>query len=198
MKVIGLCGGSGSGKGAVGDVFQRFGALVIDTDALYHKMTSGQSECLDALVREFGDDIVHNGALDRKKLSSIVFYGDGAKARLEKLNGISHKFILDEVRRIIADGASRGFRYAVVDAPLLFESGFDSECDVTVAVVANTETRIARIMARDGISREKAELRIASQHTDEWLIENSDFVVRNDNGISLLEEQVKIIFDQIR
>ena len=155
MKIIGLCGGSGSGKGSVCRLFAEYSILSIDTDSVYRKMTEGDSECMRALKAAFGEKISQeDGSLDRKALRALVFSADDAKKNREVLNAITHKFILDETRRIIERERIRGAAAVIVDAPLLFESGFDRECDVIVSVIADEDTRISRIVLRDGISED--------------------------------------------
>lgn len=191
MKVIGLCGGSGSGKGFVSKIFLEYGIPSIDTDVVYRELTSQMTPCLRALVEEFGDDIVTaEGLLDRRRLSQLVFIGDGSEKRLQKLNEISHKFILDETRKRLSEYEKAGFTAAIVDAPVLFESGFDKECDAIVAVLAKREIRIARIIARDGISKETADLRINSQIDDDKLTTLCDYVITNNGDIDSLRISV--------
>lgn len=198
MFVIGLCGGSGSGKGSVCDIFCKYGIDSIDTDALYHEITSAPSECLTALKNEFGSEIItESGSLNRPRLASIVFSGEGADKRLNRLNEISHKFILDETRRRLDEYRQYGAVATIVDAPALFESGFDSECDLLICVVSDREKRVGRIMSRDCISREKAEARIASQIPDEELIARCDFLIRNDGDLNNLQDEVKNVLNQI-
>ena len=197
MKVIGLCGGSGSGKGSVGGFFTDDGIPVIDTDAIYHDLISRESPCLFELVAEFGDGIVKDGALDRRALASIVFKS-GNENKLDKLNKIAHLHILSEARRMLSEYEKRGYTHAVVDAPLLFESGFDSECDAIVSVISNKELRISRIMARDGIDRASAERRIASQASDEYLIGRSDYVIYNNGTLGELELVTRTVMSEIK
>ena len=199
MKIIGLCGGSGSGKGTVCDIFRTLGIPSVDTDAVYHQLTSGPSDCLEALKNEFGDSIVsESGSLNRRALAAIVFSEDGNGERLNTLNTIAHKFILNEARKRLESFASEGFEYAIVDAPLLYESGFDKECNVIIGVIADFETRIERIMLRDGISREAASNRIAAQMTDEELINRCDFIISNDSDIDSLDKKVTEVLNKIR
>ena len=191
MKVIGLCGGSGSGKAAVSALFLKQGIPSIDTDGIYRELTSKDSACLRALSLEFGEEIIStDGSLNRKALSKIVFTGDGAKSRLTRLNEISHKFILDEARARLTEYQKQGVKAAIVDAPVLFESGFNTECDVIVAVLADKEVRVNRIMLRDGIDRESAISRINSQLTDEWLASHADYVIENNSDLATLENRV--------
>ena len=188
MKVIGLCGGSGSGKGMVSGIFLEIGIPSIDTDAVYREMTLSDSSCMRALRQEFGDEVVNSlGGLDRTRLGSIVF---NDPSRLKILNKIAHSFILDETRRRIAIYRDEGFPAAIVDAPVLFESGFDLECEEVICVIADKESRIKRIMSRDRITREAAEKRIASQMPDEILISKCDHVIYNNSDIESLREEI--------
>ena len=191
MKVIGLCGGSGSGKGTVAEIFSVFGIPSIDTDKVYHELTSRKSECLDALVNEFGNGILNDaGGLDRRALSSIVF-GDGAAAvRRQTLNEITHKFVLERARNILKDFEDMGAKAAIVDAPLLFESGFDKECDIIIAVIADINVRIKRIMARDGITERSATLRVKTQLPDDYLSMRADYVIDNSGSLDDVEKNV--------
>ena len=171
MKVIGLCGGSGSGKGVVSGIFAAHGIPVIDTDAIYHSLTSAPSSCLDALREEFGEDIIKDDALYRPALAKIVFASENA--------------------------AEQGKRLCVVDIPLLFESGFDKECDLTVAVIADREIRIERIVMRDGISREAAEQRINSQISDDRLKELAHRYIINSTDKAHLDSEVCAIINEM-
>ena len=195
FKVLGLCGGSGSGKSAASVFFAKSGYLPINADIVYRELTDKCSPCLDALVCAFGNDILNSHAtLDRKKLAEIVF---SDKNKLSELNHITHKFILDEIRNIISKAKEDGYRGALVDAPLLYESGFDSECDFIIAVVADLDIRIARITDRDSISVDAAIKRISSQKTDTELRDLADFVIENNADIYALEHEVAKIISKI-
>ena len=189
--VIGLCGSSGAGKGYVSSVFSSFGALHIDTDAVYHALLEPvrgkPSQCVRAVAKEFGDSVLDGARLDRKALGDIVFT-DSEKR--EALNGITHKFIKRETVKLIK---STSCPFAVVDAPLLFESSFDKLCDFTVCVTADLETKIERIMKRDGISREAAQRRIASQKSDEELVSACDFAIDNSRGRDVTDDVARIL-----
>ena len=197
MKIIGLCGGSGSGKGTVSSLFNRFGVIAIDTDRVYHEITSHPSECLISLAREFGSEIVKNGALDRAKLREIVFDPLYSDIRLARLNEITHKYVIAETERLIIEYDMAGRKGVIIDAPLLFESGLDKRCDVVISVVANSEVRIARIMLRDGISLESARRRIDSQIPDSVLIQKSDYVICNDGDLDHLYGEVLSVHNKI-
>ena len=197
MIIVGLCGGSGSGKGAVCSVFESLGYPAIDTDELYHGLTSSDSECLRELVSRFGERIIKNGALDRRALADIVFSEDKTGESLRDLNRIAHKHVLDETRRIILDYSNGGRKMVVVDAPVLFESGFDRECDLTLAVLAERDIRIKRVMSRDNITYREAERRIDAQHTDAWLRENATKVVENNSDTKALRLAVTDLITDI-
>ena len=198
MKIIGLCGGSGSGKGSVSRLFAGYSILSIDTDSVYRKMTEGDSECMRALKVAFGEKIAQeDGSLDRKALRELVFSVDDAEKNREILNNITHKFILDETRRIIEGERMRGAVAVIVDAPLLFESGFDRECDVIVSVISDEDIRVSRIVLRDGISEDDARKRIKGQLSDEELIKRSDYVVYNNADLVSLQVQVVDLYKKI-
>ena len=198
MKVIGLCGGSGSGKGTVARLFRKYDIVSLDTDKIYHELTSQKSECLDSLVAEFGVGILNaEGALDRRALAAMVFSSDGAKIKQERLNKIAHFYVLAEVRKRISELQRTGVRAVMVDAPLLFESGFDSECERIIAVTAEKGVRIARIVERDGISKEAAAARNSAQLPDEYIVERSDYNIVNDGDIAELERRVEAVAHEI-
>ena len=194
-KIIGLCGGSGSGKGTVGKTFSDNGYLVIDTDKVYRELTDTSSPCLLALIDEFGREILNsNGGLDRKKLASVVFSN---RKKHTRLNEISHKFVLREVREKISTSLDK-YCGAVVDAPMLYESGFDKECDCVLAVICDREARIERIILRDNIPRDAAIKRIDSQITDAELISKADFVIENNSDLNSLKLQVEDIIKKLK
>ncbi len=199
MKIVGLVGGSGVGKGTVCSVFKKYNFASIDTDAVYHKLTSTpDSACLAALKEAFGSEIItSDGVLDRRALSGIVF-AEGAEEKRELLNKIAHKYVLDEVRRQIPVFEKEGYFAVLVDAPLLFESGFDKECDIILCVIAPKNARIERIILRDGISKEAAEARISAQLSDEYLKEHSDIVIYNDKTLSELEAEIEKIVKKLK
>lgn len=197
MKVIGLCGGSGSGKGEVARLFLRKGIPSIDTDAVYREITSHKGECLSALALEFSEDILtHDGKLNRPYLANLVFSDKGGE-RLSRLNEITHKYILDETRRRLKHYSDIGINYAIVDAPALFESGFDRECELIISVIAERERRIERIISRDGIDRCRAESRINSQISDGELIKRSDIVIYNLSDLDELSRQVDLAYEKM-
>lgn len=195
MKVIGLCGSSGSGKGYVSRTFLKFGVPSIDTDRVYREITTKKgTPCLCELVLEFGEQILDtNGELDKKALASIVFEGEGSRERLDKLNKITHKHIKMDTEKILSEYKNEGKRAVIIDAPVLFESGFDKMCHFTVCVTAPYDLKLERIISRDKIAKEKAEARLKNQLTDDELIRLSTYQIDNSNCeiISQIENILK-------
>ena len=195
MLVIGLTGPSGAGKGEVASLFGKLGVPSVDTD-LASRETSGKgSPCLDELVRVFSPDILKaDGTLDRKKLASIVF---NDREKLAILNGITHKYILEYTNARLAGFEKDGCRAAIVDAPLLFEAGWDKNCDITVGVTANKETRIKRIRKRDGITRKQALERLKNQHNSSYYVSKCTYSLKNDGNVAELEKKVRALYSSV-
>ena len=199
MKIIGLCGGSGCGKGMVSSLFLKLGIPSIDTDLVYKEITSFRSSCIEALIEAFGESIANeDGSLNREVMRSKVFFDQNKESNIKLLNRITHKFILDETRKRIDQYEAKGKNAVIVDAPLLFESEFDKLCDVTVAVIADEDKRIDRIMSRDGISYDHAKNRINSQLSTSELIKKVDLVIENNGDINELSSKVTKIYDYIK
>ena len=198
MKVIGLCGGSGSGKGVVSSLFASRGIPNIDTDAVYRQLISGDGPCTKALSDEFGNEIISSdGSVNRRVLANIVFSSENSDYKLKKLNSIAHKFILDQTRKKLDEFKTLGFKAAIVDAPVLFESGFDKDCDFIISVIADAKIRVERIIVRDNIDKISAEARIAKQLSNEELISRSNYVIENNSDLQSLEKKVNEIADLI-
>lgn len=199
LKIIGLCGGSGSGKGTVSKLFAELGVQCVDADAVYREITSADSPCLRVLTDRYGKRILNtDGGLDRRKLSEIVFLSDNSQNEREALNSITHKFVIDRIDGIISEKRKLGITAFLVDAPLLFESGYNKKCDIIIAVIADEDVRMSRIIARDGIGKKEAMARIRSQHSNEYLINNSQYIIFNNTSeILTLKKQVTEIAKKI-
>lgn len=190
---IGLTGPTGAGKGTVAAAFARFGVPSIDTDKVYHDLLIPPSECLGELVGRFGQDILHpDGTLDRRALARRVF-DEGDERDHDDLNRITHRYVLDMVRACCAGLDKAGVRAVLVDAPLLYESGFDKECGRVLAVLADADVRRARIMARDGITGAQAQSRMDAQQPDDFYTGRADEVIYNNGDLSLLDDAAAAI-----
>ena len=155
---------------------------------MYHRLIEEPSPCVEALVKEFGEGILSGGIVDRNVLRSIVFADETKRKRL---NEISHAFVTEELNKCLSETETRGVPFAVIDAPLLLESGLDGICDMVVAVIADRAIRLQRIIKRDGITLEAAKERIDKQISDEELARRCDAVIRNESSIADLEKQCK-------
>ena len=200
--LIGLCGRSGSGKGTVASFFEKYGVPSVDTDAVWREMTgpsreSGKTaECVTALAEVFGADAAAaDGSLNRDFIRSLVFAGDGAEKR-DLLNRTSHPFIIKETLKRAEELGVRGARAVIVDAPLLFESGLDGMCDLIIAADAPDDVLIERIVARDGVSPERAAERLAAQKRPEEL--PVDLLIDTDRSLSSIEKDVEVIAEIIK
>ena len=173
--IIGITGGTGSGKTTLLNLIRDHGGLVLDCDAIYHKLLSTDTDLLNAIAQRF-PGTVEDGTLNRKKLGAIVFADEDA---LQDLNRITHGAVKQEVLRQLSQKPA----LAAIDAIGLFEGGLGELCDVTVAVTAPKEARIHRLIVRDGITEEYARKRIAAQHDDDWFRERCDHILVNDGKI---------------
>ena len=187
--LVGLCGRSGAGKGYVASLFSLFGIPSVDTDAVYRTLTAPSqslSPCMKALRDRFGDGIVcPDNSLNRPALRALVFGGDGTS--LNDLNAISHRFILLETERIADALAERGADVVLIDAPELYESGFDKKCARVVCVTAPEDVSIRRITERDGLSPADAKRRLDAQMSNEELRARADYAVENDGSPAIFD-----------
>ncbi len=186
--IVGITGGSGTGKSTACRFFEQKGWLIIDADSVAREVCSKGTKCLQEIKSEFGEKIIdENGNLKRKELGEIVF---ADKSRLDKLNSITHKYIVEEIK----NRAKNKDRNIVIDAPLLLETGLDGICDKTLCVLADEDIRISRICKRDSISVETAKNRIASQKDDSYYRDRCDFWVMNNGTEDELTMEMSKIF----
>ncbi len=185
-KLIGVCGQTGAGKSTVCAYLKKLGAEIIDTDRIAREVVSPGSPVLPALAEAFGGDILlPDGTLDRKTLAARAFSSPDAA---ERLSAITHPAIC-EIALGRAEAAVAAGKNAVIDAPLLFTAGLDAHCAVTVKVTAPENVRLARILARDGISEAEAKKRMAAQAAEDALSDRADCILKNFPPYGI-EEQI--------
>lgn len=169
--IVGITGGTGCGKTTALQAFAELGGLILDCDEIYHQLLQNDHNLLFSIGGRF-PGAVENGVLQRKKLGNIVFSDENA---LEDLNKITHAAVKKEVQRRLS--SHKGL--AAIDAIALFEGGLAELCDFTVAVCAPEDVRIARLIAREGISEEYAQKRIAAQRPQADFRRMCDYVLEN-------------------
>ena len=194
MLIIGITGGSGSGKSTVADILCSFGAETIDADVVYHDLLNNSEAMKSELKKRFPETITDEGKLSRKALAKIVF---SDKEALSDLNQIAHKFVIQETERMLEELYRKNVPYICIDAIALFESKLSDICDATIGVIAPRALRLSRITARDGIDNMAASARINAQEPDEFFRERCDYIIENAGDISAVTENTKEIFDLI-
>ena len=193
MIVIGITGGSGVGKTTALDVLRELGGVVIDCDAVYHRLLAENKAMQRQITGRF-DCRGPEGTVDRKKLGRIVFADPAA---LEELNAITHRFVREEVIRLLAEARQTSCPAAAVDAIALIESGIGALCDTRVAVWAPLDARVRRIVEREGVSEEYARLRIEAQQPDEFFRRNCEYTLYNDGDKASFSEAARTLFHTI-
>ena len=192
MRIIGLTGGSGTGKGTFAALLRDKGAGWVDADAVYRRLCAENRDMLDALDAAFGGVLDETGALDRRKLAAIVF---ADPEKLAKLNEITLPYIraasLDELR------AQGDCPFVLYDAPTLYEVGADDLCECVVGVIADTDVRVQRIMARDGLDEPTARARVAAQPDADFYRARCSYIVENNGSLALLQLQADAIFGEL-
>ncbi len=190
VMVLGLTGPSGAGKSTVAARLLKRGASVIDCDAVTRSPALYGPETLGKLAETFGREILlPDGTLDRRALARRAFASPEGTAAL---NRITHPVTLAHIRRLVREEAERGAKVIVLDAPTLFESGANALCRRVAVVTAPEETRLSRIMARDGLSEADARVRLSAQKPETFYTERADFVL--ENGEQIPEAQYEELF----
>src|SRR5215216_4756914 len=187
MFVLGLTGSLGMGKTTTAGFFAEAGVPVHDADAVVHRLYEG--EAVAAIEAAFPGTTVR-GEVDRTKLAACVL-GDGAA--LKRLEAIVHPLVHEAERRLLAEAEAAGEKIAVLDIPLLFETGADQRVDAVVVVSAPPEVQKARVLERPGMTLEKLNWIRGRQMPDEEKRRRADFVVDTGTDLSTTEAQVRHI-----
>ena len=184
--IIGLTGSMASGKSTVSEFLKKRGLHIVDADKIAHSILFDE-ETKNSLAECFGNDIFgSDGEIDRRLLAGKAFSSEEAT---KKLNSITHPAIISIIRKDINENEKK-YPAVVIDAPLLIEGGLHKICDAVWLVCANIETRYARIMKRDNLTRAQARARVAKQ-IPQWKKKRfADALIENDGSIAELESEI--------
>jgi dephospho-CoA kinase len=193
MKVIGITGGTGSGKTSVLRMMERLGCFAIDADEVYHRLLRENEQLQKDLKNEF-PEAFREGILDRSLLGGIV-YKD--KEKMDILTKITHAYVVKDINRILYIGEEHNASMAVIDAIFLIESGLDKICDLVIGVVAPREVRMQRIMERDGINAEQAIRRIDAQPDEKFYNDHCDYIINNSKNDGTILNKTVSFYDKL-
>lgn len=196
MKVYGITGGAGTGKSEVIKMLQQnFGGCVIMSDEVARELMQKGNISYQLIVEYFGRDILmDDGEIDRKKLADHVFNN---KEALEKLNSMTHPYVKDEIRKLIAEAEASGeCRFVALESAILLECGYEDICDEFWYVYTKPEIRRQRMKERRNYSDEKVDSVMRNQQPDEVFFEQCSFVIKNNTTLSDVYAQLKKKLDQ--
>ena len=191
MFVLGLTGSLGMGKSTTARFFAEAGVPVHDADAVVHRLYEG--EAVGAIEAAFPGTTAA-GKVDRDKLAARVFEDPGVLKRLED---IVHPLVRAAEQRLLAEAEARGEGIAVLDIPLLFETGGEARVDAVVVVSAPPQVQRSRVLERPGMTIEKLESILARQMPDAEKRRRADFVVDTSQGFEAARAQVRAILDAV-
>jgi len=191
MFVLGLTGSLGMGKSTTARFFAEAGVPVHDADAVVHRLYEG--EAVAAIEAAFPGTTVA-GKVDRSKLAAQVL---GNPAALKRLEDIVHPLVQAAERQLLAEALANGEKIAVLDIPLLFETGGDRRVDAVVVVSAPPQVQQSRVLERPGMTLDKLESILARQLPDAEKRRRADFVVDTSQGFDAAREQVRAILERV-
>jgi dephospho-CoA kinase len=191
MRILGLTGSIGMGKSTTAKLFAEAGVPVYDADATVHKVYEG--EAAPAVEAAFPDTTV-NGKVDRQKLSARVVHDPAA---IRQLEAIVHPMLRSYHQKFLEQAEASGAPVAVMDVPLLFETGGDKRVDAVVVVTTSPELQRERILARGTMTGEALDAILARQMPDSEKRKRADFVVDTSHGLDPVRAQIRDILEQV-
>jgi len=195
MLNAGLTGGIASGKSTVSRLLEERGAHILDFDRLAHEAEEPGAPAWQGIVDHFGETVLTGGRIDRKKLGAIVFNNH---AELLALNSIVHPVVEAFWRARVDQITARDERAIVIsDVPLLFETGWDRKVNFVILVYISPAEQVRRLMARNGLSREEAQLRLKSQIPIEEKVSRADFVFNNEGPLEKAGQQFEKLWKRL-
>ena len=190
MRILGLTGSIGMGKSTTAKLFAEAGVPVYDADATVHKIYEG--EAVPAIEAAFPGTTA-DGKVDRAKLAAKVVHDP---ATMKQLEAIVHPMLRAYHQKFLDDAEKSGATVAVVDVPLLFETGGDKRVDAVVVVTTSSENQRERILARGTMTSEALDSILARQMPDEEKRGRADFIVDTSHGLDPVRERIRDILDQ--
>ncbi len=195
MIVIGLTGGIGTGKTHAAKVLKKAGAMLWDADRVAREVVKPHKEGWKCIKETFGNQFFRgDSTLDRRAIAEVVF---NDKEQIEKLNAALHPVIISDMKTKLERWEKQGVKLAVVDAPLLLETGIDAFCDQVWVVSCGVDEQRRRIMERDGLSAEDAVKRIEAQMSDHERRQRADRVIDTLGNIKDTERLLKTLYEEI-
>lgn len=195
VYVVGITGGIGCGKSMAAAYLAELGAIHIDADGISRALTARDGAALERIRRIFGDSVFsEDGSLNRRALGDLVFSDPAAKRALE---GVIHPLVQRIAMDKIEESGKNGARVAVLNVPLLFETGMDVLCDETWTLTAPADVQLARVMERDGLTREQAISRIESQMAMEDRNARATRVINSDRPIEKTRSELNQLYQQL-
>lgn len=191
MLLLGLTGSIGMGKSTTAKLFEEAGVPVYDADATVHKVYEGEATA--AVEAAFPGSAV-NGRVDRQKLSAMVVNNAEAMKRLET---IVHPMLRSHQLKFLSDAEKSGAPVAVLDVPLLYETGGENRVDAVVVVTTSPEIQRERILARDNMTPEKLDAILARQLPDAEKRKRADFVVDTSHGLEPVRQRISEILREV-
>jgi len=197
MLRVGLTGGLASGKSFVGHALAELGCHLIEADKLGHEVMLPGAEAYDAIVREFGGEILEpDGQIDRQRLSALVW---DRPERLEKLNSIVHPPVVAREERRMAEVAQSDPRgIAVVEAAILVETGRYRKFDKLIVVTCTAEQQMERALKRGSYSKEEVLARLSRQLPLEEKVRVADYVIDTSGSKESTLQQVQTVYESLR